>query len=190
MAKLEMDPPYRHVRGRIGGLVYRRNGDGTAIAKARTDGPSRPPSEAQRAVHEQFRAAVAYVRVVQADPALAPRYAAAAAASGMQLVPFVVRDFFAPPQVDAIDATAYHGAIGNVIKVRARDHFEVVGVTLIIRGANNAVREQGAALLGLDGLWHYTATTAIPAGTALTLEAVAIDRPGHPGSRMEELLVA
>lgn len=188
MAKAALNSALISVRGTIDNWVYRKTTDGLVIAR-RPEG-SQLPRPGQIEAREQFRAAVAYAKAVQVDPVLGPRYAAAAAASGLRSLPFAVRDFLTPPHVDAIDATAYHGAIGDVIKVRARDHFEVAGVTLIIRGANNAVREQGAALLGADGLWHYTATTATPVGTAVKLEAVAMDRPGHTGSRQEPVVVA
>lgn len=187
MAKLEMDPPFRHVRGQIGGLVYRRNGSGTAIAKARrTDVPL---SEAQAAVQATFVAAAAYAKAAVADPVQGPRYTAAAELVGQRPYAFAVADFLKKPVVQAIDTAGYHGAIGDVIAVRALDDFEVTGVSVAIRDAANVVLEQGAAVL-VGGSWHYTATTAIAAGTPVVIDAVATDRPGHTGALQVPLVVA
>ena len=187
MAKLEMDPPYRHVRGRIGGLVYRRNGDGTAISKARRDDV--PPTGAQLEVQRKFTEAAAYAKASLADPVLGPRYSAAAEVVGQRPFAFALADFLKNPVVEAIDVTDYHGAVGDVIKVRAVDDFEVTRVTVEIRDGANAVLEQGAAVQ-VGGAWHYTATTAIAAGTPVTVAAVATDRPGHFGTREVPLAVA
>jgi len=188
MPKLEMDPPYRHVRGRIGGLVYMRGRNGTTnIARARR--ADAPLSPAQQAFREQFIAAAAYAKAAIVDPVLGPRYAAAAEAAGQQPYPLAVADFLKKPVVEAIDPSAYHGVIGDVIAVRAVDDFEVTGVAVAIRDGTDTVLEQGAAVL-VNGQWHYTATTAIAAGTAVTIAAMASDQPGHTGSRERPLVVA
>lgn len=183
MAKLEMDPPFRHVRGQIGGLVYRRIRNGTAIAKARR--PDVPLTDAQAA----FAAAAAYAKAAIADPVQGPRYAAAAELVGQRPYAYAVADFLRKPVVQAIDTAGYRGAIGDAIKVRAVDDFEVTGVHVTIRDGANALLEEGAAML-VDGLWRYAATTAIGVGTPVVIEAVATDRPGHTGSRQAPLVVA
>ena len=81
----------------------------------------------------------------------------------------------------AIDTSAYHGAVGNVIKVRASDDFEVTAVTVLLKDGEGGVIQQGAAVL-VDGVWQYTATGGIAVGEELIIEAIATDRPGHTGS--------
>jgi hypothetical protein len=61
----------------------------------------------------------------------------------------VVADYWKPPTADEIDLAAYTGVIGDPITTRATDEFEVVGVTVLVRDASNAVLEQGAAALTL-----------------------------------------
>lgn len=64
----------------------------------------------------------------------------------------------------------------------ARDDFEVVAVDVVIRDAAAAVIEQGPATLA-EGHWTYAATAVVATGETVTIEAVAKDRPGHPGSK-------
>lgn len=188
MAKVELNPSLMHISGRIGNLVYRKNGNGTMLAPLPTPSTT-PPTAAQVSVREQFAAAAAYATAVLADPVLGARYAAAGDARGLRPRAMAVSDFFSPPVVKAVDLTAYHGAIGDVIAVRAIDDFEVTGVTVAIRDAANVVLEQGAAVLA-EGLWRYAATTAVAVGQTVTIEAVAKDRPGHTGTKSEPLVIA
>ena len=172
--------------GRIDNWVYRNTPDGIVVSKR----PRRSagPSEAQLVVQKKFKAASVYAKAAMNDPELAARYAAATTV-GQRPFALAVADFLKEPVVEAIDTAAYHGAVGDVIKVRATDDFEVAGVTVAIRNAANAVLEQGAAAL-VNGEWRYPATTAIAAGTAVTIEAVARDRPGHEGLLQVPLAVA
>jgi len=187
MAKIALNSALASLQGGLDNWVYRKTAAGFIVAKRPVN--DRPASPAQREVRERFRAASAYATAVLADPVLGPRYAAAAAAAKQQRYPFALGDYLNPPDVPAIDASTYHGAIGDVIKVEAVDRFEVTGVTVVLRDGANAVLEQGAAVL-TGGLWHYTATTAVAPGTLLAIEATATDRPGHTGNRTLTLTVA
>jgi hypothetical protein len=188
MAKVELVPPFTHVRGRIGPLVYRKNGNGTAMS--RMPAPSTAPlTPAQQQVRDQFRAAAAYAKAVVVDAVQGPRYVAAAAEKGMKPYPFAIRDFFNEPVVQAIDASGYHGRIGDAIQVSAFDDFEVTGVRVaILDGENNPI-DQGSAVL-TAGYWRFTATVAIAVGEQVTLRAIATDRPGHTGTLSVPLTIA
>ena len=180
MAKIELNSAIRRIRGTIDNWVYRRNGDGVAISK-RPTASTTPPTAAQVAVREDFRAAAAYARSVKENPIQRPRYEAAARAKGKGAFAFAVADFLNEPVVLAIDMSAYHGGVGQVIKVRAIDDFEVTGVTVAICDQEGGVIQQGAAVF-TDGLWHYAANGGIALGESVVIKAVATDRPGHTGS--------
>jgi hypothetical protein len=158
--------------------VYRRTRDGNILGRMPIN--TRPPTEAQRGVREQFRLAAAYARAVRTDETLAARYAAAARAKGILSFPFTIRDYLNPPEVLSIDTAGYAKAIGNAIEVRATDDLEVTGVMVSIHDANDAVLEQGPAIL-TAGLWRYMTTTAAP--TAASVKAVATGQPGNTGNR-------
>jgi hypothetical protein len=117
---------------------------------------------------------------VQSDPVLWPRYVAAAKTKGQRPFAFALADFLNEPEVLAIDLAAYHGAVGESIKVRAIDDFEVTGVTVIMKDGEGAVLQQGPAV-HTDGLWQYATTVGIAAQEVVTIEAIATDRPGHTG---------
>ena len=179
MAKIELNSAIRRIQGTMDNWVYRRNGDGVSICKRPTF--TKPPTAGQLAVREQFRAAAAYARSVQLNAIQLPRYAAAAQRKGMRAFALAVADFLNPPQVMAIDTSAYHGGLGDLIKVRAVDDFEVTAVTVMVKDGENGVIQQGAAVL-VDGVWQYAANGGIALGEELVIEAIATDRPGHTGS--------
>lgn len=187
MAKAALNSALSALSGRIDAWVYRETDNGLVVTKRPQN--STPPSPAQLAIREQFAAAAAYAKAVLADPVLGPRYTAAAKTAGLKPYPFALTDYLTPPTVHAIDTAEYHGAIGDVLKVHASDRFEVTGVTVVIRNAADAVLEQGVAVL-TAGLWVYTATTAIAAGTAVKIQAIATDHPGHTSSDIVPLVVA
>jgi len=98
---------------------------------------------------------------------------------------FIVADFLNPPVVDEIDLTGFAGRIGDVIKIRAHDDFEVSGVNVLPRDPSGFAHETGAATLSTtDGAWHHTLTTNLPAGTPTVIDVTATDRPAASHRRM------
>ena len=186
MAKITLNSALTELRGGIDNWIYRKNGNGFIVTKRPVNNV--PPTEAQLAIRDQFAAAAAYAKAILTDAVVGPRYVEAAKKAGLRPYAFALADYFKPPVVQAIVTAAYHGAVGEPIEVRAIDDFEVAGVTVAIKGPADAVIEHGEAAL-VNGVWRYTATTAIPAGTAVTIEAVATDRPGHTGSHSVPLVV-
>jgi len=187
MAKVELNSALRRIRGTMDNWVYRRNGDGVAIAKRPTLTGEHTAS--QVATREKFRAAAGYAKSALLDAALRARYEAAAKAARMQVRVFAMTDYLTPPVVITIDTSSYHGRVGDIIKVNAFDDFEVAGVTVAVKDGEGAVLMQGATVL-TDGRWNYTSTAGIAAGEAVTIEAVATDRPGNTGSRVIPLVIA
>lgn len=80
MAKIALNSAITAIHGGIDNWVYRETRDGNILGRR----PARigPPSVSQLEVRDRFRLAAAYARTVLADPALAPRYAAAAETAG------------------------------------------------------------------------------------------------------------
>jgi hypothetical protein len=188
MAKLEMDPAFNCVRGRLGNFVYRKNGPGAAMCKPPVRKPY-VPTQAQLDFQAQFKDAIGYAQRVLADPQLAPRYRAGATVAGMRPFNFAFADFMKPPQVNRIDVTAYHGQIGEVIAVALSKEFELTSVVVKLLTPANVEVEQGAANL-VGGEWRYTATTVVNAGTPLLVRVIAKDLPGHTGDRQFPIVVA
>ena len=91
----------------------------------------------------------------------------------------IVEDFLRPPVVDEIDTSAYTGATGDPIVIRAHDDVEVTGVTVTLFDGDTEL-ESGPAAPD-EWRWRYEAQTDVPAGTEVTASAVAMDRPGNTG---------
>lgn len=181
MAKLSLNSALKGISGRIDNWVYRKYGDRTVLG--RRPEFSGPPTVGQQAVRDRFRAAAAYAKTVLADPVQRVDYEALARARSFPLFALIMGDYLNPPEVTAIDLADYHGQVGNVIRVEALDDVAVQAIGLEIRDATDAILEQGPAVLSA-GRWTYAATTVVPAGATVTIQATATDRPGHPGARI------
>jgi hypothetical protein len=181
MAKTILNTALGSLRGRVDGWVYRRQNGQLVVAK-RPDFSEVVPTVAQLAVRERFNQAASYASQALADPAQHAVYTSLARERESNAFAVALTDWLRPPEVFAIDVSGYHGAVGDPIVVRADDDVEVTGVVVTLRDTAEAVLEQGAALAA-NGAWVYTATTAVPAGTVLAIEAAASDRPGHRGTR-------
>ncbi len=103
----------------------------------------------------------------------------------------IVGDFLTPPSIDEINVRGYTGRPGEAISIRADDDFDVVSVVVAISGSEGQPYEEGQATLTSmnSGLWAYTTTTAIPAGTHLRVAATATDGPGNRTTKSEDVVV-
>ena len=183
MAKVRLNPILEKVRGQVGDLVFKRSGEQMIIAR-KPDFSDRQLSEAQVAVQERFRQAALYGKMVMADPDTKQLYDAAAKAKGQPVFSLTIADFFNAPSVAEVDMANYSGKVGDPIVVKARDDFQVAGVTVNLADADGTVLESGEAVQtpANSGRWLYTATAAIATGTQVRVLVTATDRPGGTGS--------
>lgn len=180
MAKVELNPIFDAVHGKIGDLVLKQYGGDTLMTRL-ADPTTRAPSAAQLAHQERFRQAAAYGKQVLADPALRAEYLARAQALNLPLFALTVADFFNKPVVTGMDLSAYHGQVGETIRVYTRDEGQVVKVHVTVANEGTTL-EQGEATETAPGSgeWEYTTTTAT--GLPVTVTATATDRAGNVGS--------
>lgn len=182
MAKVDLNPIFDQVSGKVGDLVLKRYRNGVVMARAGAS--ERPLSEAQIAQQERFRAATLYSKLALMDPAVRDQYRTLAVKRGLPLMAVMVADFFNGPTIVNLDAAEYHGRVGDRITVVAKDDFSVTKVEVVIK-AGTVVVEQGEAVEtpAGSGQYYYTATQAAPSGTPLTITATATDRPGNTTSQ-------
>lgn len=121
-----------------------------------------------------------YGRVVMAVPLASAFCEAIAKQRNKPISSVIVGDFLNPPIVDASDADGYVGATGDPIVIRAHDDVEVTSVMVTLTDDAGTVLESGPAVTG-EWRWRYLAQTDVPAGTDVTILAVAYDRPGNTG---------
>ena len=194
MAKVKLNPVLEQMRGPVGDLVFKHYGDAVVVgSKPNRSGVQ--PTEAQLQHQERFRQAVLYGQLVMADLEKKALYAEAAKASGKPLFSLTIADFFNAPAVDEVDISAYAGEVGNPIAVRAHDDFAVVSVHVSITKSSGEAVESGEAMQtppnSLQGAarsrrWVYTATAAVPQGTAVRIAVSASDHPGGVGEATSE----
>jgi len=182
MAKIELNSALKAIHGGLDNWVY-RNIRGQMVLSRRPTA-SGTVSEAQADVRERFRHAAAYAKATLLDTIQRAAYDMVAKAKGLPVFSVMLTDFLKPPVVELLDLTAYHGQVGDVIRVSASDYVGVTAVNVAIRAPDLTVREEGAAVLQ-SGVWVYTATTLRIAEEAVTITATAVDRPGHTGTKIE-----
>ena len=186
MASVRLNRAIDGIRGRIGGLVFKRYGDGTIVARM-PDIEGLKVTDAQKAVREKFRRAAWYGKTVMADDQARAQYEEVARARKQPLFSLIVEDFLRTPTIDEIDLSAYTGQAGEKIFTRTSDDFDVVAVRVAISKASGEPIETGAAVktAGDPGRWMYTTTASVAPGTPMKVEVGATDRPGHTGTRTE-----
>ena len=178
MAKMTPNPAAGQLSGTIGDLVFVQQKNGKVGVRRR---PVRKAGKQPGEIASQasFIRAVAYAKSVwNTQPELRAKYQTAAQEQGRQGFHLAKADFRLPPNIGDIDLSGYHGSPGDVIRVVATDDFAVKEVLLVLRHLDGAFIEQGAAVLD-QGTWDYRAQTQVPAAETITVEAIAVDYPGH-----------
>jgi hypothetical protein len=178
MANITPNPMAGQLSGKIGDLVFARLKNGKVIVRQR---PVRKTSKkpGELANQQRFLSAVAYAKAVwNSQPELQAKYKAAAQRQGRQGFHLAKADFRLPPTIGDVDLSGYRGNAGDLIRVVASDDFEVKEVLVVLRRMSGELIEQGAAVMD-QGTWNYRAQTQVPAGETITVEAIAVDYPGH-----------
>lgn len=181
MASIQLHRFIERIRGKFGDIVVRTLKGRSFIARPPDLSKVGPPSPGQIAVRQRFQFAAAYGRGVMADPTAQAFYAATAESQQRSIAAVAAADYFSVPEVSLINADRYQGKIGDRIVLLIGHTGPVEAVDVTLRTADHAVVEEGRAAI-VDGLWTYTATTALAAGQAVTIEVLAKDRPGNIGT--------
>lgn len=189
MAHTNLNPALRDLSGNLSGYVFRQQADGsTRVAKVPLRDPDRPFTTAQLAHRELFKDASAYSQhVIKEDPATMALYRHIQAKRGpmSRLRALILGDFLKAPKIKSIDVSQYHGAVGDIIAIKAEDNVAVARVTATIRDQANAQEIEtleylpAADELAATVACMLKARTAVPAGHTVAVEAVAYDLAGN-----------
>ena len=177
MAKSRNNVVTYGLSGKVGDLLVFRQLDGQTVV-------SKPPqhsgkvSDRQKAHRRRFQEAVFYAKEAIATPELAELYATGAK-KGKKPYTVAVADFLNAPDIDEVNLSAYHGAVGDTIQVNASDDFEVKNVTIKIVNASGATLEEGVAVHKVGNWWTYTATTEVNDLAGSKIIVSAFDIPGN-----------
>jgi len=89
-------------------------------------------------------------------------------------------DFLNAPKIKEVDVSAYVGAPGNKIRIRAIDDFMVKNVVVTITNEDGTLVEEGEAVKKENGVdWLFTATVQNDSLTGDKIVIKAYDIPGN-----------
>ncbi len=165
------------ISGMVGDqMVLRQTSDGRTIlgVKPRVNG-ERTYTPAQLARQEAFSEAIAYGQAMKAEPI----YVAKASGTKKSAYNVAMADWLNAPRILEVDLSNWHGAAGEVIRLRAKDDVKVQSVHVRIEDEASSLLEEGLATeLGVLW-WEYALTSAHSGVTVVTITAT--DIPGHTG---------
>ena len=175
MAKVRNNIVIQGLSGSLGDqLVVKLDKAGrTIVGVSPTFDPNRSYSEAQLEQQDHFREAAAYAKSAKSQEV----YIEKSKDTPRMPANVAMADWFHAPEILELDVSAWHGAVGQMIRVKAMDDVQVTQVNLVITDSAGAVLEQGQAVRA-DGLWwNYTATATAPESPRIVV--TARDLPGH-----------
>jgi hypothetical protein len=185
MATLKSNRAVGDLEGTVGGLVYVHRADGTVIV--RRLGRRRAGWNAgQRASQSRFREAQAYVKRIKLNPGEYAFYKAEERVQHKRACDLAIRDYLNSPVIQDVDASSFHGEVGDAIRVQASDDFRVVAVDVNIRRIDDsALVESGGATVDSDsGCWIYSTQSDYAHGGTVSIDITAVDRPGNVAQKV------
>ncbi len=175
MAKVRNNIVIKGLSGSLGDqLVIKQDKGGRTIVAVKPEfDENHVFTEAQKEVQENFREATAYAKAAKTNEV----YTSKAEGTARSSYNVAVADWFHAPEILELDASAWNGSAGQIIRVKVMDDVQVTQVNVVITDSVGAVSEQGQAVLS-DGLWwNYTTMTSAPENPRIV--ATARDLPGH-----------
>lgn len=181
MATVNPSDPNGRLRGKLGGLVFAHQPNGTVTVRSvgvQTAKSTEPEAKGQR----RMKLAHPYVRGVLSEPTLKSVYASEAQNRKMRTCDLAMSDFLQDPIIASVDGGQYSGRVGDSLLILTGDDFKVVRVGVVIRDAVRHRLEEGSAAPAqgsVSKVWIYRAQTDLAPGQTLTIEVTATDRAGH-----------
>jgi hypothetical protein len=180
-------------QGSFGDTVFKEKDGETHIVRKPSPRKSEY-SEKELATHKRWAIANDYYQYVQLKPELLALYQQASEDTGKTVFMLCKNDWLKPPQITDFRLAAYNGKPGDVIKIWTRDTIGVVNVNVRIYDDEGTVYEEGPAAPEVEGakyagFWEYKATTPVPVGKSVIVEATAFDHPGNKARMSGEQII-
>ncbi|MEP6895765.1 MAG: hypothetical protein ABI986_09180 [Chloroflexota bacterium] len=177
MAKVLNNLVMQGLSGSLGNQLVIRKGKGGQTIITAKPAAGRNFNPTQLAHQQAFRDAIAYAKSARDEVT----YLTKAQGTTMSAFNAAVADWFRQPEVLEIDPSAWTGAIGQVIRVKAQDDTLVASVKVVIDDGQGGILEQGNAVQANGLWWEYTTTTLTEVSTS-RVTATAKDLPGNNGT--------
>lgn len=183
MARVTNNPLLRGISGKIGPLIFRQVGGQTIVQAAEAKGQRAPRSPRQQAHLDRMHQAKLYAKAQIRDPAAKALYATRIDTRRTSAYTVAIADYMNPPQITALDVSAYRGQPGDIIRISATDDFAVAAVQVRIFRPDGTLLEEGPAIPQPGDSWHYPAQQPHPLTPGTTCEAEAHDHPGNQATQ-------
>ena len=181
MGTINPSNPNGPLRGKVGGMIYSLQPDGTITVRSVGE-QTAPSTEGEQKGQHRMKLGHDYVHGVLADPDAKSAYAGEAQKRKMRTCDLVMSDFLTDPVIVSVDAAKYNGRAGGWLLIMTGDDFKVIRVKVTFRNAASQWVEEGFAVRAQGStakVWMYTARQDLPGGQTLTIEVTAADRAGH-----------
>lgn len=174
------------LKGKVGDLLVFRKQNGKTVVSKMPAKSSVPPTQLQKDVNTRFRLASKFAKQALLDPTLAAKYLQMAK-KGQKPFNAAFSDFFSLPELSN-SAGIYDGQINTVLSVDATDNYDLKSVKVQIMDANDALIEQGEAIMQFNGVtFNYTCTVSNANATGCKWVFTASDWAGNH-SILEEVV--
>ncbi|MBS1976588.1 MAG: hypothetical protein JST46_04420 [Bacteroidetes bacterium] len=138
-------------------------------------------SAKQKEVINRFKEAQQYAKAIVQRPEMKELYSKGISDRLSSAYHVAATDFLNAPKIHYVKFKEYHGAAGDILRIKATDDFQVTEVFVRVFGANGKLLEEGHAdrYRRKSFMWVYKTKVAHPdvEGTMITI--IAKDRPGN-----------
>ena len=166
-------------------VVMRQYRNQTIISKITI--PQESTSPGKQASKDRFAIASQWANKTLKDPVMKKLYSKGINSRLPNAHTVATTDYLVAPTIHYISLKQYTGAIGDSIRIKATDNFQVVSVDVTITDKNGKQLEKGPAIRYKRKafMWAYTLTVANPDVSGTVIEVTAKDRPGNTAVKTE-----
>jgi hypothetical protein len=174
------------ISGKLAGMIFRQRNGKTFVSMVPSNKPTKRSAK-QQEVGDRFRRAVQYAKSAIANPVMRDIYKAKAP-KGKSAYNMALADFLHAPVIQEVDVTGYSGKVGELIKLKVIDDFEVKSVNIKIHKKNGDLQEEGAAVRSSDQMeWAYVVKNSNRRLIGSKVTVIANDNPGNT-TRQDKIL--
>src|SRR5258706_7889164 len=147
--------------------------------------PRKSTSVRKEETNDRFAEASHWAKVTLMEPGMKELYSKGINSKLTNARTVAVADYLNAPKIHYISLKQHTGAIGDKIRIKATDDFQVTALNVTITDKNRKQLETGAATRykRKPTMWIYTVTVANPDTIGTVIRATAMDRPQNKVSK-------
>lgn len=141
--------------------------------------PKKSKSAKKQDAMDEFRYANHYAKGILQEPGMKELYSKGIDEKRSNAHTVAVADYLNKPVIHNINTKDYRGEIGDKLRIKATDDFQVTSVYVSIERGKGKILEQGEAVQygRKPDIWVYTATEKNTEREGTIIRATAKDRP-------------